>query len=433
LETGILMTKKERERLKVVEQIKQGKLTYASGANHLGLSIRQLYRSMARYREEGDEGLTHRLRGATSNQQYPLKFRREVIELYQSHYGDYGPTLFSEMLQERHRIILGVETVRQWLLRAGLWKKARKGRRHRKKRERRAAIGQMIQFDGSFHRWFEDRGPECCLLVAIDDASGSVVLRFVKSESTQEVLSFWKHYVETIGLPKQVYTDYGTVYYNPNGEKKTEYGLAMEELGIECLYASSAQAKGRVERMNRTLQDRLLKAMRQYGVSSIDEANRFLQEEFQEKFNAQFAHTHGEDGIVLENHHRQCVHTPEELEKVFSFRSERYVYNDSTITLNARWVQLDSTKAPLPPPRTKVYLRRYLDGALHIFWQGGELGHRMLPKDYRSHKRSKAHPPNQDHPWLHKAPIGRAKKRKRQQREVTSLPLRGRFVTSRSP
>jgi transposase len=424
---------KERERLKIVEQIKQGGLTFAEGAKQLGLSVRQLYRSLERYREEGDEGLTHRLRGARSNQQYSLKIRREVLELYQTHYDDYGPTLFIEMLQERHSITLGIETVRQWLLRAGLWKQARKGRRHRKKRARRTAIGQMIQFDGSFHRWFEDRGPECCLLVAIDDASGSVVLRFVKSESTQEALSFWKHYVETFGLPKQVYTDYGAVYYNPNGEKKTEYGLAMEELGIECIYASSPQAKGRVERMNRTLQDRLLKAMRQHGVSSLEEANRFLQEEFQKKFNAQFAHTHGEDGIVLENHHRHCVHTPEELEKIFSFRSERYVYNDSTITLNARWVQLESTKAPLPPPRTKVYLRRYLNGALHIFWQGGELAHRMLPKDHRPHKRSKAHPPSQNHPWLHKAPIGRAKRRKRQQREVTSLPLRGRFVTSRSP
>ena len=433
MEKVILMSLKERERLKVVDQIKVGRITYADGAKQLGLSIRQLYRSMERYCEEGDEGLTHRLRGSTSNRRYSLKIHRHVIELYRTDYDDYGPTLFVEMLQEHHSITLGVETARQWLLRAGLWKKARKGRRHRKKRERRAAIGQLIQFDGSFHRWFEDRGVECCLLVAIDDASGRVVLRFVESESTQEVLSFWKDYVETIGIPKQVYTDYHAVYYNPHGDKKTDYGLAMEEMGIHCIYASSPQAKGRVERMNRTLQDRLLKALRREGVSTIKEANHFLEEGFQEKFNARFAHTQGEDGIELENHHRQCVHTPEELEKIFSFRSERYVYNDSTITLNSRWVQLNSTKAPLPPPRTKISLRRYLDGTLHIFWQGGELGHQLLAKDHRPHKRSKGHPPTQDHPWLHKAPFGKAKKRKRPQREVTSLALRARFVTSRSP
>jgi transposase-like protein len=254
------MTRKERERLKVVEQINQKKLTYTDGANQLGVSERQMYRSMERYREEGDEGLTHRLRGATSNRQYPLKIRNTVIELYRSQYDDYGPTLFIEMLQEHNRIILGIETVRRWLLRAGLWKKARKGRRHRKKRERRGAIGEMIQFDGSYHKWFEDRGPESCLLVAIDDASGKVALRFVASESTQEVLSFWKQYMKAIGIPKQVYTDYHVVYYHPNSENKTDYGMAMKEMGIECLYASSPQAKGRVERMNRTLQDRLLKA-----------------------------------------------------------------------------------------------------------------------------------------------------------------------------
>jgi len=433
LEKVILMTKKERERLKAVEQIKQGKLTYAEGSNQLGLSERQMYRSMERYRQEGDEGLTHRLRGATSNRQYPLKVRQNMIELYRSGYGDYGPTLFNEMLQEYDHITIGVETVRRWLLRAGLWKKARKGRRHRKRRERRAAIGEMIQFDGSHHRWFEDRGPESCLLVAVDDASGKVKLRFVESESTQAVLSFWKQYVEKVGIPKQAYTDYHAVYYNPSGEKKTDYGMAMEEMGIQCLYASSPQAKGRVERMNRTLQDRLLKALRQHGISNIEGANRFLEEKFEEKFNTQFAHSCGEDGIELEDHHRQCVHTSQELEKIFSFRSERCVYNDSTIILDAQWIQLTSEKAPLPLPRTKVYLRRYLDGTLHIFWQGGELGYRMIPKNHKPQKQAKEHSPGQNHPWHHKAPFGRAKKTKRSKSEVTSLALRARFVTSGSP
>ena len=433
MDQGILMTKKERERLKVLEQIKMGKLTYSEGSEQLNLSERQLYRSMVRYLEEGDEGLIHRLRGATSNRKYPLKLHKNVIELYRTQYDDYGPTLFSEMLQENHRIILGAETARRWLLKSGLWKKARKGRRHRKKRERRRAIGELIQFDGSHHKWFEDRGPECCLLVAIDDASGRVELQFVKSESAQEVLPFWKRYMKTIGIPRQVYTDYHGIYYNVNNsDKKTDYGMAMEEIGIECLYASSPQAKGRVERMNRTLQDRLLKALRQHGISDIDAANSFLENGFKDKFNAQFAHMQGEDGVELKNHHRQCANTSEELDKIFSFRYERSVYNDFTITLDTHLIQLTSDKAPLPSPRTKVYVRRYLDGSLHIFWQGGELGYRMLPKNHRPKKRPRVYSSKQDHPWHHRAPFGKAKKRKRSRSEVTSFALRAHFVTSGS-
>jgi transposase len=413
LEKGLYMSQKERERLKVVEQIRQKQLTYAQGAEQLDLSVRQLYRSMARYQAEGDEGLIHRLRGATSNRRYALKIRREVVELYRQRYSDYGPTLFVEKLLEHHGLSLGVETVRQWLLKTGVWKKARKGRRHRKRRERRAAIGEMIQFDGSIHTWFESRGPACCLLVAIDDASGGVVLRFVKSESTQEVLSFWKSYVEQVGIPKQIYTDYASVYFTPEGQKKTDYRLAMEQLGIECIYASSPQAKGRVERMNRTLQDRLLKALREHGITTMDEANQFLEQEFQEQFNTRFAHTNADDGIALEDHHRQCVYSTQELNKIFSFRCERRVNNDSTITLDARLIQLTPQKAPLPPRGTTVEVRRYLDTVLHIFWQGGEVGHQMVGKAKSKPPRPKGHPPNQEHPWLHKAPFGRARKRKR--------------------
>jgi transposase len=429
LEKAIKMTKKERERLKVLEQIKQKKLTFADGADQLNVSERQLYRSMRRYKEEGDEGLTHRLRGATSNRQYPKKLRDNVVEIYRCQYDDYGPTLFNEILVDDYKIILDSETVRRWLLRVGLWKKARKGRRHRKKRERRSAIGEMIQFDGSHHRWFEDRGPECCLLVAIDDASGRVNLRFVESESTQYVLTFWRDYVKKVGIPKQVYTDYHSVYYNPYSDIKTDYGMAMEEIGVECLYASSPQAKGRVERMNRTLQDRLLKGLRKHGISAIEEANRFLERNFLDKFNAKFTNTCAEDGIELKDHHRQCVFTQEELDKIFSFCIERTVYNDCTITLDARWIQLTSAKAPLPPPRAKVQLRRYLDGNLHIFWQGGELSYLILSGS-KPLKRSKEHIQPQNHPWYHKAPFGKARKRKKNRSEITALALRASSVFS---
>jgi hypothetical protein len=288
----------------------------------------------------------------------------------------------------------------------------------------------MIQFDGSHHKWFEERGPESCLLVAIDDASGKVSLRFAESESTKGVLSFWRDYIRDVGIPNQVYTDYHSVYYNVNSDKKTDYGLAMEDLGVECLYASSPQAKGRVERMNRTLQDRLLKALRQHKISTIAEANRFLERGFQEKFNTRFTQRYAEDGIELNDHHRHCVFTKNEMDRIFSLRYERAVYNDSTITLGARFIQLTASRAPIPPPRAKVDLRQYLDGTLHIFWQAGELGYQLLSKNYTPQKRVRNNFPTQNHPWHNKAPFGKAGKKVKSKSEVTSLALRARSVTS---
>jgi hypothetical protein len=418
---GLYMTVKERERLKLVHLIQAGELTYAEGAAQGALSERQLYRSMRRYEQTGDEGLIHQLRGSRSNRHHPLKLRRHVVMLYRQEYSDYGPTLFCEMLLEHHQIDIGIETVRQWLLKASLWQRARKGRKHRKKRPRRAAKGDLVQFDGSHHAWFEDRGPVCCLLVAIDDASGSIMARFAETESTQTVLTFWKEYVHHIGLPKEVYTDRDSVYYHPDHDdptkeekdkKRTDYGSAMKDLAIRCIYARSPEAKGRVERMNRTLQDRLLKELRRRKISTIAEANDFLREAFQEKFNIKFALSCSEEGMPLKDHHRRCILTEEELITIFAFRSERSVYKDYTITVDAHWIQLTGAKAPLPLPRTKVRLKRYLDGTVHIFCQGGELAFQPLAKGWTKPMHRQGHPPKEEHPWLHRAPFGKAKRKR---------------------
>jgi len=408
------MTRKERERLKVVEQVDHGHLTYAEGALHLGISERQLYRSVSQYRSDGDEGLVHQLRGTHSNRRHKLKDRLRVIELHkEERYKDYGPTLFRERLEEKYGIRMGVETIRQLLLHAGTWKKARKGCRHRKKRPRRSCRGELIQFDGSPHRWFEDRGPECCLLVAVDDATGRCMLRFAETESTQSVLTFWKEYFERYGLPRDMYIDHGSVYYHVGGpEKKTDFGHAMAELEIGCIYAFSPQAKGRVERMNRTLQDWLLKDLREYNISTIAEGNRFIREKFEDRFNAKRPRPLGLAADVVDVH-RACGYSSEKLSEILSYRQERSVYNDWTITLEGQWLQLTSTKAPLPPARSKVQLRRYLNGELHIFWQGNELGYTVFGKSWKKPPRPKHLIPPADHPWLRAVPIGKAKRKTR--------------------
>jgi transposase len=400
MEMLLTMSPKEREKLKLMHDLAQAKISRSVAAERLGLSERHVYRLYAQYRKDGDEGVIHGLRGTHSNRAYPLKIRVAALELFVKHYSDYGPTLLSEILETEHDISVAPETLRRWLLAKKLWTLHRKARRHRKRRERREAIGSLIQFDGSEHDWFENRGPRCTLLVAIDDASNRVMLRFAESESTQAVLSFWIDYVKRYGIPKETYTDFGAVYYNTNNpEQLTDFGLAMTTLGVKLNYAHSPQAKGRVERSNRTFQDRLLKALRREKISSIDLANDYLDRLFTNEYNKRFAQLE-----ALEDVHRPCAYSQGELRNIFCFTSTRSVYNDDTITLDAQWIQLERSKAPLPPSRSKVTLRRWLDGSLHIFWQQDELAFTILKK--KPHHKPK--PPMrgfQEHPWRAKAKL----------------------------
>jgi len=354
-----------------------------------------------------------------------LALRPKVIDLYVKEYGDYGPTLFGEMLEEHHRIEVDHETLRRWLLVKGHWTRQRKTSRHRKRRERRAAIGAMIQFDGSEHDWFEDRGPRCTLLVAVDDASGKVMLRFAESESTLSVLTFWRDYVQRHGIPQEAYTDHGSVYYNTQNPKKlTDYGLAMKAIGVTCIYAHSPQAKGRVERANRTFQDRLLKALRRQRIATIDEANRYLEQTFTRTYNNRFAHPEG-----LTDVHRPCVYSAKELSNIFCSTWTRSTYNDNTVTFEARYIQLERSATPVPPPRSHVTLRRWLDGSLHIFWNENELAFTMLPNKPDTRPRS-IPMPKPEHPWNYKY-LNRNGAKARKRREATPLALRARSVASR--
>jgi len=394
MENILTMGANEREKLKVMHQLQQGKISRTGAAGCLSISERHVYRLYARYRKDGDESVIHGLRGTHSNRGYPLKIRAAALELFVKRYSDYGPTLFGEMLQKEHDIFVAPETLRRWLLAKNLWTLHRKARPHRKRRERRAAIGSLIQFDGSDHAWFEDRGPRCTLLVAIDDASSRSMLKFVESESTQPVMSFWMEYLQRYGIPQEIYTDFASVYCNTqNPDRLTDFGLALQTLGVRHIHAHSPQAKGRVERSNRTFQDRLLKALRREGISSISEANQYLQNGFLTEHNAHFAHCDH-----LEDIHRPCAYSELELRNILCQSSTRSVYNDATITLDAQWIQLERSMAPVPPPRSHVILRRWLDGSLHIFWHNDEIAFTVLQKKppYKPKPYVRG---SQAHPW----------------------------------
>lgn len=191
----LTMSRKETERLKVISRIEHHELTVTEAAESLQVSERQLYRILERYHTQGEQGLIHCLRGCRSNQSYPPEMHTKAIRLYREQYSDYGPTLFAEKLELYHSVTVSRRTLTRWLCQASLWAGTRKKRPHRKKRERRSCIGSLVQFDGSEHDWFEGRGPKCCLLVAIDDASGRVMVRFAPSEDTHSVLAFWKSVV----------------------------------------------------------------------------------------------------------------------------------------------------------------------------------------------------------------------------------------------
>jgi hypothetical protein len=395
------------ERLKVILRHKQHQLTVVEAAESLDLSERQLYRVLKRYRTEGETGLCHRLRGRASNKAFPPEQRTKAVRLYQERYSDYGPTLFTEKLAEYHDLRVSRQTATRWLSQKALWSGSRKKRPHRKKREPRGALGSLIQFDGSVHDWFEGRVPECCLLLAIDDASNLIMPRFVPVEDTEHVLAFWRDYVERCGIPAEVYTDRGRVYVNPdNPERLTPFGSAMAALGIRHIKARSPQAKGRVERSNRTHQDRLIKALRERNISTIEDANRFLEDYYTLAHNQRFAHPDG-----LTNMHRSASSL--DLANIFCIEHTRHLYNDWTITLNAQFIQLLKSDAPLPPPRAKVIVRHHLDGSLHIFWNEHELAFKLLTK----RPQPVPMPPRQpdpDHPWRSKLVGGITGLRRRQ-------------------
>jgi len=384
------MSRKETERIKVICQIIDRRLTVCEAAEILKVSERHLYRILLRYREEGEKGLIHRLRGRKSNRGYGKEVKEKVIELYRKQYSDYGASLYTEMLMEYHKMKIDHETVRRWMREKAITTSFRKKRPHRRRRERRAAIGELIQFDGSPHYWFEDRGTECCLLSAIDDATNKEFIRLVPSENTEDVLRVLWDYVKDNGIPKTLYTDRGSVFYAE--EKLTDVGRAMEQLGVGMIFAHSPQAKGRVERENRTHQDRLVKALRREGISTIAEANRYIKDYYQREHNRKFSIA---DESLPDVH---CSTEGYDLKNIFCYQTERQLRNDYTITLGGVYIQLLTGGNPLPYPRQTVTVRKHLDGSLHIFFRDKELPFELLDGKPKNRPRVILKP-KADHPW----------------------------------
>ncbi len=292
----LAMSNREITRLEAMQRIKDKRLTQKEAARMLNLSVRQIKRLYRAYKAQGARGLVSQRRGKPSNNRLDVETQQKAIDLIYEHYRDFGPTLAHEKLTEKHKLRISQESVRGIMIAEGMWKpkRAKKPSTHQM-RERRACFGELVQIDGSDHDWFEGRGPKCTLLVYIDDATGQLLeLWFVPDETFFGYCEASRHYFERYGKPVAFYSDkHGIFRVNQEqtiglGSGLTQFGRAMQELDVQIICANTPQAKGRIERANQTLQDRLVKELRLQGISDIDSANAYLPE-FRLDFNRRFA------------------------------------------------------------------------------------------------------------------------------------------------
>ena len=347
------MNRKERERLVVLARVTDKELSRRDAAGALGLSLRQLHRVYARYRADGDAGLVRRSRGKPSPRKVPADERERALALYRSTYHGFGPTLLAEKLGAGHGIWVSHDTARRWLIAEGLMERPRKGRRPRRRRVRKARFGQMVQMDGSHHAWFEGRGGKCCLMVAVDDATGRTRGRFYAAETLAAAMDLFGRWCLEFGVPQSLYVDRAGIYradreptaaeLKAKRRPATQFGRAMAELGVRLILARSPRAKGRVERANGTLQDRLVKEMRLAGVASVEGANAWLDREcfFAREHDGRFA---VEASDASADAHRPLVVG---LASVLCVKERRGVSNDGCVQWCGRTLQLTAPRAGL--------------------------------------------------------------------------------------
>ena len=379
----IRMSQRDLTRIAVLSEVLAGQRTVVAAASVLEISILQAFRLLARYQELGGSGLAHRARGRDSNRKINAGIRAYAVELVRSHYRDFGPTLAAEALAERHGVHLGTETLRRWMIAEGLWLSRKQRKRFHQPRLRRERVGELVQIDGSNHRWFEHRAEPCTLLVFIDDATSRLMqLKFVLSESTDSYFYALRGYLEAHGAPVAFYSDKHTVFRQnrdaKGGAGMTQFGRALAELNIEILCANSSQAKGRVERVNRTLQDRLVKEMRLANIADIEGGNDFLPA-FMQRFNERFAVPPANDGDL----HRPIPSTARRLADILCHQEKRHVGAQLTFHYDRKQIILEKTEVANGLAGEYVDVFDFADRPLEVRWNGHILPYRIFSKDQR--------------------------------------------------
>jgi hypothetical protein len=409
MEGHLFMSIKERQRISTFGRVAGGDMNLAQASQQLGITRRHCRRVLRRYEQGGDAGLVHRSRGKPSTHQKDPALKAAVLDKCRAHYPDFGPTLASEKLVERHALKVHPETLRLWLIEDGQRVTRPSKSRHRTWRQRKAHFGEMVQMDGSVHDWFEGRGPRCFLMSMVDDATGDTLLLFSEEETTFAAMRLVEAWVQRYGIPASLYVDRKNVYVTdreqtPEEQLKgipalTQFGRACHQLGVRIIEANSPQAKGRVERKHGVCQDRLVKDMRLEGISNIQEANKFLTS-WTPGLNAKFA-VAARDGTDL---HRPLPKGLK-MDAVFYTEYQRTLGADFTLRYMNRWFQIER-QPELPKPRTRITLRFWPDGSMALLQNERKLAfHELEARPQLPHKEKKVHKPSippkpkEDHPW----------------------------------
>lgn len=406
------LNEEELRRHEVLSRVERKELTLREAAGVLRVSYAQAKRLRQRYRQGGAAALRHGNAGKRSNRAKPEQLQEQVLEIVRQEYGGgerdgLGPTLAAEHLQSDHGIVVGVNTLRQWMLEAGLWQRRRRRKPRRQRRQRKPHFGELLQLDGSHHKWLEERGPKACLMNLVDDSTGVGQGLFAEEETTWAAADLLERWVRFYGVPQALYTDWATVYLRKATEREqlegiepvTQFGTMCAKLGIEVIGAGSPQAKGRVERANGTHQDRLVKKLRLRGIDCYEAANLYLVNEYLPEHNERFQR---EPASPVDYHRR--LPPGLDLRQVFCLEEERVVGADMVVRFENRFLQLQVRRNQPVWPGTRVTVRQWRDGRLEVHHEGVRLQYRELQA--RPAKASKAAgsgrrtvKPSPQHPW----------------------------------
>src|ERR1700693_4953701 len=372
------MSTPELERGEVMGRVGTGEVRLTEAAAMLQLSYREVKRLWRRYQQVGSKGLQHGNAGRASNRSKPAKFRRRVLSLIKQKYSGseeerFGPTLAAEHLAEEDGVAMDHETLRCWMLAEGLWSRQRKRKKHCQRRERKAHFGELVQLDGSFHDWLEERGPRGCLMDMVDDATSETQAGLGKEETIWAAAGVLRAWIGKYGVPRALYTDWKNVYKRKatpaeqlRGEVAvTQFGRMCQKMGIRIIAASSPQAKGRVERIHGVHQDRLIKKLRRKKIASYEAANEYLETQYLPEHNRRFARV----AAKPEDYHGRKP-TGRELRQIFRLESERTISNDWVIRHEGRSLQLQPGRRRYGPTNSKALVCEWEDGATEVYYRG---------------------------------------------------------------
>ena len=391
------MSEKELGRAEMLSRVAGGGLKLVDVAELLGLCYRQTKRLWSRYRQGGAQALQHGNAGRPSNRAKPKKFREQVLRLVRSKYGGeveerFGPTLAAEHLESDDGVRVDAETLRRWMLAAGLWSRERRRKQHRRRRERKEHFGELVQLDGSFEEWLPGSGGKQCLMNLVDDATSTTLSQLHEQETTWAAVDVLRAWIEKYGVPHCLYTDCKNVYLRePTAEERwageaplTQFGRMCRKLGVRIVGASSPQAKGRVERSHGTQQDRLIKKLRLYGIRTMQEANRYLRQRYLPDHNRRFRR----EPLAAADYHRTKP-SKAELDAIFRMEQERVISQDWVVQYQGRWLQIER-ESRYAPAGGKVTVSEGRDGGLAVWYRSRPVSWQEIP---RPAPRPPANPP----------------------------------------